>query len=54
MSFVTLWVTKDMDPLPGSPEVSRKSDFLTDLWRMFHEPLTSWASHGGHSQTGPP
>jgi hypothetical protein len=34
--------------------LSRKSDFHTDLCRMFHAPLTSWASHGGHSQTGPP
>jgi hypothetical protein len=54
MSFVALWVTKDMDPPPGGPEVSRKSDFLPSLCPMFHAPLTSWASHGGHSQTGPP
>jgi len=53
MSLVTLWVTKDMDPLREGREVSRKSDFRTDLCRLSHGPLTSWASHGGHSQPGP-
>jgi len=32
----------------GSPE------FVTDLRPVFHETLTSWASHGGHSLPGPP
>jgi hypothetical protein len=55
MSFVTHRVTKGHGPpSPEAPEVSRKSDFRTDLCRMFHEPPTSWASHGGHSLRGPP
>jgi len=31
----------------------RKSDFVPSLCQVFHEPLTSWASHRGHSQPGP-
>jgi hypothetical protein len=53
MSLVTLWVTKDMDPLTDTAETSRKSDFAPSLCRLSHEPLTSWASHGDHSQPGP-
>jgi hypothetical protein len=33
---------------------SRKSDFVTSLRRLPHEPLTSRASRGGHTQPGPP
>jgi hypothetical protein len=53
-SLVSHRFTKDDHASRGGPQVSRKSDFRTNLWRMFHEPLTSWAWHCGHSPTGPP
>ena len=38
VSFVALWATKDNRFGPGSGGPSRKSDFLTTLCRLFHEP----------------